>query len=64
MVGAVTDHTGAPDLWRRYLRIMIDGLRARHDTSPLTGGDASHEVVESAIVTSSTHAARDRKSRR
>src|SRR5579863_3572769 len=28
MVGAVTDHTGQPDLWRRYLTIIVDGLRA------------------------------------
>lgn len=60
MVGAVSDHTGAPELWRRYLRIMIDGLRARPDTSALTG-DASHDAVESVMITSSTHAARDRK---
>lgn len=62
MVGAVTDHTGAPELWRRYLGIMIDGLRARPDTSTLTaGGDASHQVVESVIISSSTHAAQDRE---
>ncbi|HEX3780794.1 MAG TPA: helix-turn-helix domain-containing protein [Pseudonocardiaceae bacterium] len=60
MVGAVTDHTGAPDLWRRYLRIMIDGLRARSDTSTLAD-DTSHEVVEDAIINSSTQAARDRR---
>ena len=61
MVGAVTDHTGAPDLWRRYLRIMIDGLRARPDTSTLAGVDASHEAIENVITTSSTHAVRDRE---
>jgi AcrR family transcriptional regulator len=27
MVAAVTDHTGQPDLWRRYLRLMLDGMR-------------------------------------
>lgn len=33
MVGTVADvgHAVAPDLWRRYLAILIDGLRARHD---------------------------------
>jgi AcrR family transcriptional regulator len=61
MVGAVTDHTGAPDLWRRYLGIVIDGLRARPDTTTLSGGGASDEVVESVITSSSTHAVRDRK---
>jgi len=28
MVAAVTDRTGQPDLWRRYLRLLLDGLRA------------------------------------
>jgi AcrR family transcriptional regulator len=35
MVAAVTDHTGQPDLWRRYLRLLLDGLRARPDVAPL-----------------------------
>jgi AcrR family transcriptional regulator len=36
MVAAVTDHTGQPDLWRRYLRLLLDGLRTRPDaTTPL-----------------------------
>lgn len=29
MVAAVTDHTGRPDLWRRYLRLLLDGMRAQ-----------------------------------
>jgi hypothetical protein len=61
MVGAVTDHTGQPDLWRRYLRILIDGLRARPDASTLTGGDPSHQAVEDVIIDSSTQAVHDRK---
>jgi AcrR family transcriptional regulator len=35
MVAAVTDHTGHPDLWRRYLRLLLDGLRSRPDTTAL-----------------------------
>ncbi len=35
MVAAVTDHTGHPDLWRRYLHLLLDGLRARPDIDPL-----------------------------
>jgi AcrR family transcriptional regulator len=36
MVAAVTDHTGQPDAWRRYLRLLIDGMRARPGaTAPL-----------------------------
>ncbi|WP_405059291.1 TetR/AcrR family transcriptional regulator [Kribbella sp. NBC_01505] len=27
MVAAVTDHTGDPDLWRRYLHLLLDGMR-------------------------------------
>jgi AcrR family transcriptional regulator len=44
MVSAVTDHTGHPDAWRRYLLILLDGLRARPGAAtplPSTGlGDA------------------------
>jgi AcrR family transcriptional regulator len=44
MVAAVTDHTGHPGLWRRYLRLLLDGMRARPDTAALPaittdGGD-------------------------
>ncbi|MFD3930933.1 TetR/AcrR family transcriptional regulator [Streptomyces sp. NPDC058614] len=28
MVASITDRTGQPDLWRRYLRLILDGLRA------------------------------------
>lgn len=60
MVGAVTDHTGQPDLWRRYLWIMIDGLRARPDTSTLTADDSSDRAIAEMIIDSSTHAVQDR----
>jgi hypothetical protein len=44
MVAAVTGHTGRPDLWRRYLRLLLDGMRAHPDTTSLPsimadGGD-------------------------
>ena len=35
MVAAVTDQTGHPDLWRRYLRMVLDGLRTQPGTNPL-----------------------------
>ena len=35
MVAAITDNTGHPDLWRRYLHLLLDGLRARPDADPL-----------------------------
>jgi AcrR family transcriptional regulator len=42
MVAAVTDHTGRPDLWRRYLRLLLDGMRARPDTACLPSLPADH----------------------
>jgi AcrR family transcriptional regulator len=44
MVAAITDNTGTPDLWRRYLRLLIDGLRARPDYTllpPILGSKES-----------------------
>jgi AcrR family transcriptional regulator len=35
MVAAVTDQTGHPDLWRRYLRMVLDGLRTQPGADPL-----------------------------
>ncbi|MGW3287468.1 TetR/AcrR family transcriptional regulator [Streptomyces sp. NPDC001002] len=31
MVASITDRTGEPDLWRRYLRLLLDGMRTRPD---------------------------------
>ena len=40
---------GQPDLWRRYLALFVDGLRARPDLSPLPvaapGDDAMHDLM-------------------
>ncbi|XUL85905.1 TetR/AcrR family transcriptional regulator [Streptomyces galilaeus] len=45
MVGAVTDQTGEPDLWRRYLRMLLDGMRTRPDgTESLPPGPKSHPL--------------------
>jgi hypothetical protein len=35
MLGAVTEHIGQPELWRRYLALLIDGMRARPELKPL-----------------------------
>lgn len=38
MVAAVTDHTGHPDLWRRYLHLILDGMRTQsgvHENLPV-----------------------------
>jgi AcrR family transcriptional regulator len=40
MLAAVTERSGQPDLWRRYLRLLLDGLRAGPErTQPLPGAD-------------------------
>jgi len=60
MVAAVTEHTGQPEQWRRYLVLLIDGLRARPGTTPLPGVRVSEDEFSDAIVVSSTRAARSR----
>jgi AcrR family transcriptional regulator len=61
MVGAVSDHTGQPGLWRRYLPIIVDGLRARPgETSPLPTALGSEDALQQAIIDSSSRSARDR----
>ncbi|MER6221599.1 TetR/AcrR family transcriptional regulator [Streptomyces sp900105755] len=40
MLAAVTERSGRPDLWRRCLRLLLDGLRAGPEHSePLPCGD-------------------------
>ncbi|MFF7474696.1 TetR family transcriptional regulator [Streptomyces sp. NPDC008092] len=40
MLAAVTERSGQPDLWRRYLRLLLDGLRTGPEgTEPLPGKD-------------------------
>jgi AcrR family transcriptional regulator len=61
MVGAVTDHTGRPELWRRYLMIVIDGLRAQPGAaSVLPGFEVPEDDLQDAIVESSVREARSR----
>jgi AcrR family transcriptional regulator len=65
MVGAVSDHIGQPGLWRRYLTIVIDGLRARPgEPSPLPAIPVSDDALQQAIVDSSVRSARDRGAER
>jgi AcrR family transcriptional regulator len=61
MVGAVTDHIGQPGIWRRYLAIVIDGLRARPgEPSPLPGLPLSDDALHDALIDSSVQSASDR----
>jgi AcrR family transcriptional regulator len=62
MVAAITDHTGQPDLWRRYLRLLLDGMRARPDLTRLPGlpaddGDLMEAVGEASVRETQAHPA-------
>jgi AcrR family transcriptional regulator len=47
-LGCVTNQT-SPDLWRRYLNIMIDGLKAQRSTTTELGSSPGESVVSSAL---------------
>jgi AcrR family transcriptional regulator len=51
MIGAVVDftHAVAPDAWRRMLAIVVDGLRARQDLTPLDRPALTPEQVDDAM---------------
>lgn len=49
--GALT-RTEEPDLWRRYLGLLMEGLRRRPDTTALPGEPLSVDRVSRAIDTS------------
>jgi len=52
MIGAVAQYTRhAPDAWRRYLHIMIDGLRARPDLGDPQPPAITHEQLDEAMLT-------------
>ncbi|MFC8825895.1 TetR/AcrR family transcriptional regulator [Streptomyces sp. NPDC057137] len=38
-----------PDIWRRYLEVLLNGLRRRPDNPPLTTPSLSDETVERAM---------------
>ena len=58
MVGSVAEHMGSvdPNVWQRYLEIIIDGLRQRSDLGPLPRA----ALTEAQLVTvmSEKHAGR------
>ena len=61
MIAAVTDHIGQPDLWRRYLALVVDGMRARPDgeSTPLPAVPALEDRMSQALVDSSVRQAGD-----
>jgi len=62
MIAAVTDHTGQPELWRRYLALVIDGMRARPpgQSEPLPVPFGLPDRMQEALVDSSVRQADDR----
>jgi hypothetical protein len=60
MIAGVTDHTGHPDLWRRYLHLILDGMRAQPGAAtPLPVGEFHASAMMTAIDNSAsdtTHA--------
>lgn len=60
MLGALTDHTGQPELWRRYFALLLDGMRVHPDNGELPALRPSGDDLQEAIVESSTRSARGR----
>jgi hypothetical protein len=60
MLGAVTEHIGQPELWRRYLALLIDGMRARPDLKPLPELRVGEGEFYKTIIASSTRDAHRR----
>ncbi len=52
MLGAVAEfaHEVEPGLWRRYLPIVLDGLRARPDTEPLPTAPLTPAQLDRALT--------------
>jgi len=56
MVGSIAENSMnvAPDLWRRYLAIVLDGLKPqRETTTPLPVAALTGEELTAAMVTRS-----------
>jgi hypothetical protein len=60
MLGAVTEHIGQPELWRRYLAVLIDGMRARPDLKPLPELRVAGGKFHKTIIAGSTRDAHRR----
>ena len=50
-LGCVTNQT-SPDLWRRYLNIMIDGLKVQRSTTTELGASPDEDAVSGALRSS------------
>ena len=59
MLGAITEHVGQPDLWRRYLALLLDGMRARAGLTPLPMGSPTKRWgADDLVATSEQDASR------
>ncbi len=59
MLGAITEHTCQPDLWRRYLALLLDGMRAQCGLTPLPmAHPVQHFPADTLITTSERDAKR------
>jgi hypothetical protein len=57
MIASVTDHTSHPDLWRRYLQLILDGMRAQPGAAtPLPVGEFHASEMMTAIDNSASDA--------
>ncbi|MER8069291.1 helix-turn-helix domain-containing protein [Streptomyces sp. NPDC094034] len=65
MVAAITDHTGHPELWRRYLRLLLDGMRAAPGAatplpeSALGDGDPAEAIAARPVTLRDAHRTKD-----
>jgi hypothetical protein len=51
MIGAIAEYTKQdPDAWRRYLQIVIDGLRARPDVTPPKTPPLTSDQLDDAML--------------
>jgi hypothetical protein len=51
MISGVAEYTKQhPDAWRRYLQIVVDGLRARPDVTPSTTPPLSSDELDAAML--------------
>lgn len=51
MIGSVAEYTKQnPDAWRRYLRFVVDGLRARPDVTPPTSAPLTADELDAAML--------------
>ncbi|PRC59940.1 TetR family transcriptional regulator, partial [Mycobacterium sp. ITM-2017-0098] len=53
MAGAVSEYAGevSADLWRRYVAVLLEGMRCQPGQGPLPVGPLSEDEMEAAMST-------------